>query len=39
MTKYFYRNILCHGSEPCRNEKLAASVILLAMFALTWWAI
>ena len=32
MTKYLYRNILIHGSGPCRNEKLAASVILLALY-------
>ena len=38
MTKYLYRNILIHGSEPCRNEKLAASVILLALYVLVWCA-
>ena len=38
MTKYLYRNILVYGSEPCRNEKLAASVILLAMYLIVWLA-
>jgi len=39
MTQYFYRTILIHGSEPCRNEKAAASVILLALYVLVWWAL
>jgi hypothetical protein len=38
MTKYLYRNILVYGSEPCRNEKLAACVILLALYVLVWLA-
>lgn len=38
MTRYLYRNILIRGSEPCRNEKLAASVILLAMYLIVWLA-
>ena len=38
MTRYLYRNILIHGSEPCRIEKLAASVILLAMYLIVWLA-
>lgn len=38
MTRYLYRNILIHGSDPSRNEKLAASVILLAMYLIVWLA-
>lgn len=37
MTKYFYRNILIHGSEPSRHEKAACLVILIALFILTAW--
>ena len=39
MTKYLYRNILCHGSEPCRGEKLAALAYVLALYVLVWWAL
>lgn len=38
MTRYLYRNILIHGSEPCRNEKAAASIILLALYVIVWLA-
>lgn len=38
MTRYLYRNILIHGSEPSRREKAAASVILLAMYLIVWLA-
>jgi len=32
MTQYFYRTILIHGSEPCRNEKIAYCVYVVALF-------
>ena len=38
MTRYTYRNILIHGSDPCRGEKLAASAILLALYIVVWMA-
>lgn len=37
MTRYLFRNILIHGSEPSRGEKSAALVILIALFVLTAW--
>ena len=37
MIQYFWRNILIYGSEPSRNEKAAAMLILIALFILTAW--
>ena len=37
MSRFFWRNILIHGSDPSRHEKAAALVILIALFALTVW--
>ena len=38
MTRYLFRNVLVYGSDPCRGEKLAACVYLLALYVLVWLA-
>ena len=37
MSRFFWRNILIHGSDPSRHEKAAALLILIALFVLTAW--
>ena len=37
MTRYLFRNILIHGSEPSRHEKAACLLILIALLILTAW--
>ena len=37
MIRYFYRNILIHGSGRCYKEEIAGGIILLAIFVLTAW--
>ena len=37
MSRFFWRNILVHGSGRCHKEEIAGGIILLAIFVLTAW--
>ena len=40
MKLFRWRNVLIYGSGPSRSEKITASLILLALYAVCWvWGV